>query len=197
MREMIGAVLLLTATALPTGWKARLDDGSAKVESNTVTEDKETLTFKTGPLAGIYYKPDMKAEKNYELSAAFSQLKPSTHAEAYGLFFGGQDLDKPTQRYTYFLIRQDGKVSIRSRTGATTKPIVDWREASPMEEPKGVKTSNTLMIRATGNALQFFINGLQVYRMPRAQAGEDGIAGLRVNHNLDLQVSKITLKPSR
>jgi len=40
----------------------------------------------------------------------------------------------------------------------------------------------------------FFINDKQVYRMPRAQVGGDGIAGLRINHNLDVQVSKFTVK---
>jgi hypothetical protein len=193
MREMICAGLLLMAAALPIGWKARLDDPAAKVDAVTITAEKDALTFKSGP-AGIYYKPGDKAEKNYEVSAAFSQLKPSEHAEAYGLFVNGHDLDKDTQHYLYFLVRQDGKLSIRSRNGATTKPIVDWREASPMEEPKGIKTSNTLMIRGSASSLQFFINGLQVYRMPRAQAGEDGIAGLRVNHQLEVQVSKFALK---
>jgi hypothetical protein len=58
-------------------------------------------------------------------------------------------------------------VSFRSRNGATTKPIVDWREAAPMKEPKGIKTSNTLLIsgrRATASC--FFIDDKQVYRMP-------------------------------
>ena len=138
-----------------------------------------------------------KAGKNYELSAAFSQLKPSEHAEAYGLFITGQDLDKATQRYIYFLIRQDGKLSIRERNGATTKPLVDWREASPMEEPKGIKTSNTLMLRTAVRLRPLLHRRPQVYRMPRAQAGEDGIAGLRVNHSLEVQVSKFSSRNCR
>ena len=194
MRVMIGAVLLLWAAALPTGWKARLDNPEAKLDAAMFSEDKGALTFHTGPVAGIYYRPGDKAEKNYEVSAAFSQLKPSEHLEAYGLFISGQDLDKDTQQYLYFLVRQDGKLSIRSRHGATTKPIVDWREAAPMKEPKGVKTSNTLLIRATADGVLFFINDKQVYRMLRAQAGADGIAGLRINHNLDVQVDKFTVK---
>ena len=193
MREMIGAGLLLMAAALPLGWKARLDDPAAKVDAVSIAAEKDAVTFKTGPVAGIYDKPGDKAEKNYEVSASFSQLKPSEHNEAYGLFFSGQDLDKDTQRYLYFLIRQDGMVSFRSRNGATTKPIVDWREAAPMKEPKGIKTSNTLLIRTSGNGVLFFIDDKQVYRMPRSQV-PDGIAGLRINHNLEVQVSKFTVK---
>lgn len=192
MREMIGAGLLLMAAALPLGWKARLDDPAAKLDAVTINAEKDALTFRSGP-AGIYYKPGDKAEKSYEVSASFSQLKPSEHAEGYGLFISGQDLDKDTQRYLYFLVRQDGMVSVRSRNGATTKPIVDWREAAPMKEPKGVKTSNTLLVRTVGDGVQFFINDKQVYRMPRSQV-PDGIAGLRINHNLEVQVSKFTVK---
>jgi len=193
MREMIGAGLLLMAAALPTGWKARLDNPEAKLDNAMFSEEKGALTFHTGPVAGIYYRPGDKAEKNYEISAAFSQLKPSEHAEGYGLFIAGHDLDKDTQSYLYFLVRQDGMVSFRSRNGATTKPIVDWRDAAPMKEPKGIKTSNTLVIRAVGSGVQFFINDKQVYRLPRSQV-TDGIAGLRINHNLDVQVNKFTIK---
>jgi hypothetical protein len=191
---MIGAALLLMAAALPIGWKARLDNPEAKIDAVSITAEKDAITFKTGGAAGIFYRPADKAEKSYEVSAAFSQLKPSEHLEAYGLFISGQDLEKDTQHYLYFLIRQDGKLSIRLRNGATTKPIVDWREAAPMKEPKGVKTSNTMVIRAVGDGVLFFIDEKQVYRMPRSQVGADGIAGLRINHNLEVQVSKFTVK---
>ncbi len=178
---------------MPDGWKVRFDDATAKPDAVIVDEKDGTLTFTTGP-AGIYYKPGMKAEKDYELTASFSQLKPSEHAEAYGLFIAGQDLDKDTQRYTYFLIRQDGKFLIKSRNGEATKAIVDWTAAPSMREPKGVKTSNTLQIRATGDAVRFYVNDKPVHKLTRAQAGGDGVAGVRVNHNLNLQVGKLTLK---
>ena len=178
---------------LPDGWQARLDDDSAKLADVIVEAKDDALTFTTGP-AGIYYKPGMKAEKDFELTAVFSQLKPSAHPEAYGLFIAGQDLDKPTLRYTYFLIRQDGRFLIKSRSGAATNVIVNWTAATPMKEPKGVKASNTLLVRASGADVRFFIDGKQVHKLTRAEAGGDGIAGLRVNHNLHLQVSKLDLK---
>jgi hypothetical protein len=127
------------------------------------------------------------------MSAAFSQLKTSEQPQEYGLFIGGRDLDKDTRRYVYFVIRQDGKFSIRSRNGEATRAILNWRAAPSMTEPKGVKTSNTLQIRAAGTEVRFFVNDRQVHRMPRPQAG-DGIAGLRIDQNLDVQVSKLDLK---
>jgi hypothetical protein len=183
---------------LPDGWKGRLDSPDAKLESIVLTNEGPSMTFTTGPdAAGIYYRADMKGTGNYELSAAFSQLKPSEHPEAYGLFIGGTDLDKPTQHYTYFLIRQDGKYSIRSRDGDKTAPIVDWTDSAAMKgDPKGMKTSNTLAIRSAADGVHFLIDGKEVQKLTRAKAEPEGIAGLRVNHNLNLQVDKLVLKPT-
>ena len=178
---------------MPDGWKVRFDEADAKTDAVVVAEKTGTLTFTTGP-AAIYYKPGMKAERDYELTATFSQLKPSEHAEAYGLFIAGQDLDKPTARYTYFLVRQDGKFLIKSRSGEATKTIKDWTDAPAMKEPKGVKTTNTLMIRATEDTVRFFIGDKEVAKLTRAQVGGDGITGLRIKHNLHVQVSKFEVK---
>jgi hypothetical protein len=185
------------AGRLPDGWKGRLDSPDAKPESVAVTNEGPSMKFATGPdAAGIYYKPDMKGKGNYEVSASFSQLKPSEHPEAYGLFIGGTDLDKPAQRYTYFLIRQDGKYSIRSRNGDKTAPIIDWTDSAAMKDPKGVKTSNTLAIRSEVDGVHFLIGGKEVQKLTRAKAEPEGIAGLRVNHNLNVQVDKLVLTPT-
>lgn len=182
---------------MPAGWQARLDDASAKPEAVVVKEEKHALTFTTGP-AGIYYKPDKKGAGNYEVSGTFSQIKPSAHPEAYGLFIGGSDLDKDTQRYTYFLIRQDGKYLIKSRDGSATKPIVDWTPAAPMKDASvakaGFKTSNELAIRVQGDKVSFLIGGTQVHELPRAQVTTDGVAGVRINHNLEVQVTGFDVK---
>jgi hypothetical protein len=182
---------------MPEGWHARLDDASAKLDAVVVKEEKRTLTFTTGP-AGIYYKPGMKESGNYDVSATFSQMKPSVHPEAYGLILGGSDLDKDTQRYTYFLIRQDGKYLIKSRDGSATKPIVDWTTAAPMKDAnvakEGFKTSNELAIHIRGDKVSFLIGGTQVHELPRAQVTTDGIAGIRINHNLDVQVTGFDVK---
>jgi hypothetical protein len=176
---------------LPPGWHSRFDDKAAK-NKDGVKEEKDALTFAPGP-AGLYWKSSMKAEKEYDLSAVFSQLKPSETPGIYGLFIDGQDLDKPSAHYTYFVIRQDGKFSIRSQSGASAKRIVDWLDAESMKEPKGVKTSNTLQIRTEGTTVRFLINDKQVYSLPHASVG-DGIAGIRVDRDVNVQVSKLTLK---
>jgi hypothetical protein len=174
---------------MPAGWKVRFDKPDAKPETVKVVAEKDALEFQTGP-AGIYYRTDMKAEKDYELGASFSQLDPAELPEEFGLIIGGVDLDKPTQQYTCFLVRQDAKFSIQKRSGTTTKTAVAWRPVPAMKEPKGVKTTHTLIIRAQGNSVRFFIGDKEVAKLTRAQVGGDGLAGLRINHNLHLQVSK-------
>lgn len=181
---------------LPEGWKARLDRPEAKLETVKVVAEKDALEFETGP-AGIYYKPDMKAEQDYEVSASFSELDSAENpneVEEFGLIIAGADLDKDTQRYTCFLVRQDARFSIQKRAGATTKTAVAWRPVPAMKEPKGVKSTNTLIIRAHGNTVRFFIGDKEVAKLTRAQVGGDGIAGLRINHNLHVQVSKFEVK---
>ncbi len=194
------AVALAIATAsiqgtgqLPAGWKVRLDKVDAKVETVNVTVEKDALEFHTVP-TGIYYKPEMKAEKDYEVGASFSQLEPAKQPEEFGIFVGGTDLDKDMPRYTSFLVRQDAHFSIRKYTGDTIKAAVAWRPVPAMKEPKGVKSTNTLMIRAQGNIVRFFIGDKEVAKLTRAQVGGDGIAGLRINHNLHVQVSKFEVK---
>ena len=115
------------AGAMPAGWKARLDDANAKPDSVTVAAEQDSFTITTGP-AGIFYKPEMKAEKDYQLTATFSQLKPTVPPQAYGLFVAGAELEKDVPRYTALLIRADGKYHIVSLFVARTTPIVDWTE---------------------------------------------------------------------
>jgi hypothetical protein len=136
----------------------------------------------------------MKAEKDYEVSASFSQLDTAEQPEEFGLVIAGADLDKDTQHYATFLVRQDGRFSIQKRDGAVTKAAVAWRPVPAMKEPKGVKSTNTLRIRAIGDIIRFFIGDKEVAKLTRAQIGGDGIAGLRINHNLHVQVSKFEVR---
>ncbi|HEY3886163.1 MAG TPA: hypothetical protein VGL62_13185 [Vicinamibacterales bacterium] len=179
---------------LPDAWKLRFDDPSAKPNEVVVEQKKDALVVTSGP-AAIYYKASMRASGDYDLSAVVSQIKTTERPEGYGLFIAGADLTKPDGRATLFLVRQDGMYSIRGETGSgDTKAIIDWSVARPIHEPSGMKTSNTLAIRARGNELSFLIDGTEVHHLTRAEAGGDGIAGIRVGQDLQVQVTKLTLK---
>lgn len=177
---------------LPEGWKARLDNPKA-AETGTVQVEKDAIIFAGGP-GGIFYKSDTKAEKDYTVSAAFTQQKTLPAPQPYGLFVSGVDLDKDIRRYTSFVVRQDGKYRIVTRNGETESVVVDWRTASAMIEPKGVKPTNTLEIRALQNAVHFLIGDKEVHQMPREKVGPDGIAGVRLGPGLNVQVTKLDVK---
>jgi hypothetical protein len=177
---------------LPEGWNARLDDPAAK-DTGTVQVEKDAVVFTGGP-GGIYYKTGAKAEKDYSVIAAFTQQKTLPAPQAYGLFVSGADLDKDTFRYTAFVVRQDGKYRIVTVNSGKQAVIVDWRAASPMLEPKGVKPTNTLEVRALQNAVHFLIGDKEVHQMPRDKAGADGLAGVRLGPGLNVQVTRLEVK---
>lgn len=177
---------------LPDGWKARLDDPNGK-EPGTVQVEKDAIVIAGGP-GGIFYKTDSKAEKDYTAIAALTQSKTLPAPQAYGLFVSGIDLDKDTWRYTAFVVRQDGKYRIVTRSAGKETVLVDWRPAAPMREPKGVKPTNTLEVRAMQGAVHFLIGDQEVHQMPREKVGPDGIAGVRLGPGMNVQVTKLEVK---
>ncbi len=183
---------------LPSGWKGRLDNGSATaaaVAGVKVMAMGTALHFVSGP-AGIYFKStDKPMNGSYDVEAAFTQLQPAAHPEAYGLFIGGSDLDGPNQKYTYFLIRQDGRFLVKRRAGNETPTVANWTESAAIKkaDPSG-KMSNTLAIHAAKDKVHFLVNGTEVSSVDPAQVDTNGIAGLRVNHNLSVTADGFTIK---
>jgi hypothetical protein len=178
---------------LPTGWKARLDD-SAPIAGVKVTPMGGGLHFMTGP-AGIYYKPSDKTAGAYEARATFTQMEPAAHPEAYGIIIGGSGLEGAAQKYTYFVIRQDGKYLIKRRAGADTPTIADWTDSPAVKKADSSgKMSNTLAIEVGKDKVRFLVNGAEVTSTETAKVDTDGVAGLRINHNLNVHVEGFAVK---
>lgn len=182
------------------GWTGRLDPRPAS-QGRKITETKfvsmgSGIHVTAGP-AAIYWNPANTLSGNYTVSATFNQTKASTHPEVYGLIVAGQRLDSATQSYVYFLVRQDGKFLINHRADdATVHKIVDWT-ANPAIKAidESGKASNKLSISLDGEKVHFLVNGTEVQALPRSlvdsgngHAGTSGIAGIRVNHNLDVHI---------
>src|SRR3954453_13349433 len=131
---------------LPSGWKGRLDSGDKSLAGVKAAQMGCGVHFMTGP-AGIYYKPGDKMTGAYEAHATFTQLVPADHPEAYGLFIGGSDLEAAGQKYTYFIVRQDGKYMIKRRAGADTPTVVDWTDSTAIKKAvSSGKMSNTIAV---------------------------------------------------
>ena len=180
--------------SLPSGWKGRLDSGDKSLAGVKAMAMGGGVHFTTGP-AGIYYRPADKAMGAYEARATFTQMEPAAHPEAYGLMIGGADLDGAGQKYTYFIVRQDGKFMIKRRAGEATPTVIDWTDNAAIKKPDaGGKSVNTLAIDVGKAKVRFLVNGAEVTTADAANVDTAGIAGLRINHNLNVHVEGFTVK---
>jgi hypothetical protein len=179
---------------LPPGWKHRFDLRTMKLEHVRFMDHGASLHITSGP-PGIYYNTEMTAGGHYTVKATFTQLAKGEHREGYGPLIGGADLDAEGQRYTYFLVRQDGKFLIKQRDGVNTKGVVDWTVHPAIKSFGSDGTmSNELAIAVGADEVRFLINGTEVARQPRSKVDTDGTVGLRVNHQLDLRVDGLSIE---
>jgi hypothetical protein len=182
-----------TGGVMVTGWQGRIDPQAAKGGRN-INQDKVVsmgsgFHVTSGP-AAIYWNPANAASGNYTVAASFTQTKAPTHPEAYGLIIGGNDLTAANQSYYYFLVRGDGKYLINHRANdSTVHKIVDWtaNPAIKAQDADG-KASNKLSIAVGADKVSFMVNGVEVDSKPRSTIDPKGVAGVRVNHNLDVPV---------
>jgi hypothetical protein len=178
---------------LPPEWKARLDGSYAKLDSVKWENTGTGFHVMTGP-AGIYYPPRALSGA-YEVRATFTEMVGNDHAEAYGLFIGGADLQGDGQKYTYFLLNQENQFLIKRRAGNQTPTVVDWTpHAAIKKTDASKKMTNTLSIEVGKDKVRFLVNGTEVSSQPAAKVDTNGIAGLRVNHNLNVQVEGFAVK---
>ena len=177
------------------GWTARFDRAEAKPAQVSFTRMAKGYHVTAGP-AAVYYDAKQTASGNYTVRGSFTQTKAPTHPEAYGLFAGGQNLAGAAPSYVYFVVRGDGKYLVKHRANATeVHTLVDWT-ASPALKAAGTdgKASNALEIRVAADSVRFVANGTPVAAVSRQEAGAmSGVAGLRVNHNLDVHVDNFAV----
>lgn len=186
---------MVAGGSLPAGWSVRLDSGGLTPEGVKVMPMGSGIHFMSGP-AGIYYRTADKASGTYSVTATFSQMAAAAHPEAYGLIIGGSDLEGPNQKYTYFLVRQDGRYLIKKRAGAETPTITNWTDHAAIKKiDASGKATNTLTVNVAADKVHFLVNGTEAASTPVDQADTNGIAGLRVNHNLNVHVEGFSVKP--
>jgi hypothetical protein len=183
--------------ALPAGWMGRTDRDNAKLSDAKFEKTGATSYHVTSGPAAIYWK-DNNVTGPYVAAATFTQMKAPMHPEAYGLFFMGKSLSTADQNYAYLLVRGDGKVMVKHRAGKDVHTIIDWTEnAAVHKQDAAGKATNTLTVDASkADSLRLKVNGAQVAAIEGGHLGSmDGTVGLRVNHNLDVQVADFTISP--
>ena len=178
---------------IPAGYQARTDRADAQISGASYTATAGSWEVTTGP-AHIVYAAKDTASGNYTVSATIEQLEKPTHPEAYGLFIGGRDLDQPSQAYTYMLVRGTGDVLVKVREGGSTRDVIKWTPNAdlPKEDAAG-KAVYAMSASVTSDALKLSVNGKQVASVSKAGLPTDGIAGLRINHNLHVRVTPVSI----
>jgi hypothetical protein len=191
------------AAQAPAGWKMRLD----RSQNAQDPDDKSGVKFMAmgkafhvaGGPAGVYWNPATTAAGNYTAKGTFTLLKPSNHTNYYGLVFGGQGLDGASQRYTYFMVAQDGTFLIKQRTGEDTRDIKGYTPSAAVKKPDATgKSVNALEVRVAGDTVSYVVNGTVVHMTPKSElkAPTDGIVGFRVNHVTEVQVDGFEVQKS-
>ena len=180
----------------PEGWTLRRDRPTGGDDPRLRWVDGG-LDIRTGAAAILYRNDARTDEDSFAVELDVAQFDPQRRNEAYGIVLGGRELDGAGQSYVYVLIRQDGMILVKRRTGEQTSLIRDWTPAPTLATWDGRaagadRIRNRLRVRVDGSTLTLELNDtpagtLTLGRTPR------GIVGLRVNHGLHVRVSDFRL----
>ena len=189
------AAVPLVAQA-PKGWMVRADRSTSATDPDAAGAIKFVTMGKgfhaTNPQAAVYWNPSNTASGNYTVKGTFKLMKPSGHTNYYGLVFGGSDLGGPKQNYLYFLVAQDGTWLVKRRVDdAKTENVMAKTADAAVQKPGADGTStNALEVRVSAKTVDFVVNGKTVHSMPKTGelANTNGIAGIRVNHQLEVHI---------
>lgn len=183
----------------PEGWTHRFDrEGSELAELHFVAMPPGWHVT-TGP-AAILYHPDSVARGEFRVESESFLFDPGERREAYGIFFGGRDLEGEGIAYTYFLLRRTGEFLVKRRVGAETETVVPWTAHPAIlawedREEGGATARNVLAVETGPETVRFLVNDQEVATVPRDAVDVEGVVGLRVNHALNLHVTGLTVTP--
>jgi hypothetical protein len=192
------AALLAIAPAFaqaPKGWKVRGDHSSDASDPDAAGSIKFVTSgsgyHATNPMAAIYWNPANTASGNYTLKGTFKLIKSTGFNEYYGLIFGGSGLEGGAESYLYFMVTDDGTYLIKHRDGSSTQGVSPKTPSPAVKKPDASgSATNALEVRVKADKVEFVINGTVVTTLPKtgAAAKTDGIYGIRINHQLDVQI---------
>ncbi|MHB1298557.1 MAG: hypothetical protein ACYC0B_08530 [Gemmatimonadaceae bacterium] len=179
--------------SLPAGWEMRLDRANADKSTLQFSMAGPAMRVTSGP-AAIYWNAKNATTGPFGVEAGFVQRKKPAHAEAFGLIWGGKALSADGQQYYYLIVRGDGKYMVKRRAGTETHELVPWTEhaAITKEDASGV-SRNLLKVESSGTGAKLYANGRLLKELPGAAA--TGIVGVRVNHNLDVEITGFRVTP--
>lgn len=181
------------AASSPSGpnYVVRLDSESSDPTDFRVVEDDDGIRVHTGPAGIAFREEDAILTGGMHVQATFQQYDaPTGYREAYGIFVGGIDLGGDDLEYTYLLVRPTGDYMVKRRIGAITETLADWTPHPGVQTVRveGDQPVNTLSIDVFDGQTHFVVNGDVVYSERTSRVRPYGIAGVRVNHRLNVRV---------
>ncbi len=195
-KNMDADVPAIGGTGVPVGYQGRTDRPTQMLNTAKYATVGTGWDITTGP-GHILWNPKDTASGNYTVSTTIDQLASPAHPESYGLFIGGSDLAGPNQTYLYFLVRGTGEIFAQTREGDKLTGRVAWQKGygvpvAPVADIAG-KASYKLALQVTADSVRFFVNGHQTAALPRGDLPVRGHYGLRINHNLRVHATPVTL----
>ena len=184
----------------PQGWQVRFDrPGSSEDDLEMFVDMPPGWHVTSGP-AAVYWGPEMEASGIFRLEMEVFLFDPGERREAFGVFLGGKAMDGDEIEYSYFLIRNGGEFIVKRREGPEAPTVLPWTAHDAVlsfddREEGGATIKNVLVVEADSETVRFMVNDQQVADLPRAEFAADGVYGFRVNHGLDLHVSKLEASP--
>ena len=192
---------MLAATTLaaqaPPGWKVRADDPKADMTKLAFDRDEAGLP-RHHRAGGDLLESGEHGERatSRSIRRSSSSARAAATPRRTALLLGGKDLETAAD-YVYFMLRNDGKYLVKHRAGnGDTHLITDWTQHPAVvmhQRRRGDTVKNAISVAATSDSVRFSVNGKHVASYPRSHMNADGIVGLRVNHGLNLHISKLVV----
>ncbi|MDX1647635.1 MAG: hypothetical protein R3304_10860 [Longimicrobiales bacterium] len=183
----------------PEGWEVRFDNpGATESDLEMFVAMPPGWHVTTGP-AAIFWSPSNTVSGDFRAEMEVFLFDPQGRREAFGIFVGGRNLQGPRQEYTYFLIRDGGQYIIKRREGDEAPTVRPWTSHDAIhayaDRGEEVSVKNVLAVEARGDTIHFLVNDVEVASLPRERVPVDGIYGFRVNHALNVHVSRLEAMP--
>jgi hypothetical protein len=181
------------------GWQGRPDPGTGAVNDASLDVKGSDIEIHTGP-AMLFWNPANKGTGDFTVSATFTEPKymsSNDHPHPYGVFIGGSNLDNDKTTALYCAAYGRGTFIVREFGPGVTN--VNGRgapsDAVHKAAGRGESVDQTIALQVKGDSVSCLINGTSVGTYPKSDiigpgklTSTDGIVGIRVAHNVDVNV---------
>ena len=166
-------------------------DWRANPSPARIAHEGDTLRVETAAHTVVWEEGAPELVPPYDVRATVRK-RSGRLFEGTGLVFGGTGLDgpEPGQVYTYFLTRGDGSFLVKRRQGAEAPVVRNWtRHPAVRRDADGAGRPNELAVEVGEAEAVFRVNGQEVARVPAAELAVRGRAGVRVSHDVQVDVT--------